>query len=103
MSKYIAYRSWYSNPNFDVAYEYRCDPVPFIHCRRGASYGRRYYKRPRAMQEKRAYFHDEVAEYGIKLRVRRAAQLIKYCWDDYPRSDFKNKNWKKHRKTQYKG
>ena len=103
MPKYIAHRGWYGNPETDVAYEFRCDPVPFIRCRRGPSYGRRYFKKPRTMQERRAYFHDELSEYGIKIRKRRAALHIPVWWDDYPRRDFRNKNWKRHRKNQYKG
>jgi len=102
MPKYIAHRGWYYNPKLDVAYEYRRDPVPFVRCRRGTRYGRRYYKQPRVMQERRAYYGDEIAEYGIKVRNRRSALYLPDPWDDYPRSDFKIRNWKRHRKTQYK-
>jgi hypothetical protein len=102
MPKYYATRGWYYNPARDMVYEYRCDPVPFIRCRRGSTYGARYYKQPRTIQERRAYFHDEISEYDVRVRITRSARNLPDPWDDRSRADFKIKNWKRYRRTQYK-
>lgn len=101
MPKYTAHRGWYYNLEL-ATYEYRRDPVPFIRCRRGSSYGARYYKHPRTIQERRAYFHDEIAEYGIRVRKTRSARNLPDPWDDRQRADLNHRSWKRHRKTQYK-
>lgn len=85
-----------------VPYEYRCDPVPFIRCRRGSNYSARYHKQPRTIQERRAYFHDEISEYDVRVRLTRNARNLPDPWDDRTRADIRDRSWKKHRKTQYK-
>ena len=83
--------------------EYRCDPIPGTRCRRGPNYGKRYLRRPHTTQERRAYFHEEISEYGIRIRGRRTSQGLPNAWDDHTRGDiFNHKSWKNHRHTQYK-
>ncbi len=101
MPKYYANRGWYFDSHA-IAYEFRCDPVPFIRCRRGSKYGARYYKQPRTIQERRAYFYDELSEYGVSLRLTRSARNLPDPWDDRSRADFRIRNWKRYRRTQYK-
>ncbi len=101
MPKYYANRGWYYNADA-VSYEFRCDPVPFIRCRRGSKYSARYYKHPRTVQERRAYFHDEISEYNVPVRLSRSARNLPDPWDDRQRADIGIRNWKRHRKTQYK-
>lgn len=49
-------------------------------------------------------FHDEVLEYGIRIRGRRSIRQLPEAWDDRCRSDiFNHKSWKRHRRTQWKG
>jgi hypothetical protein len=87
----------------DIVYEYRREPVPFTRCRRGSSYVSSYYKHPRTIQERRAYFHDEISEYDVRVRRSRSARSLPDPWDDRIRSDVGIKNWKNYRRTQYKG
>jgi hypothetical protein len=101
MPKHYAHRGYFYNVS-SVAYEYRYDPVPFIRCRRGSTYGARYYKKPRTIQERRAYFHDEISEFGVPVRLTRSARNLPDPWDDRKRGDLHIKNWKRHRRTQYK-
>ena len=86
-----------------IGYEYRCDPVPYVRCHRGAHYGHRYLRYPKTTQERRAYFltEDELY-YGVRLRARRSIRGLPNAWDDYYRGDIHAKNWKKYRRTQYK-
>ena len=93
----------YLRPHSFTAVEYRRDPVPGTRCRRGSGYGQRVLRRPRTTQERRAYFHDEIAEYGVRIRGRRSAHALPNAWDDICRSDIFTKNWKKQRRTQYRG
>ncbi len=93
---------WFSRCTVPV--KFRSDPIPGTRCRRGSGYGQRVLRRPRTTQERRAYFHDEVSEYGIRIRGRRTPRGLPNAWDDYVRSDVMNyKNWKKHRRNQWKG
>lgn len=87
-----------------VEVEFRRDPIPGTYKRRGGGYGKTVLRRPRTTQERRAYFHDEVSEYGIRIRGRRSAHHLPNAWDDLVRSDvFDRKSWKRQRKTQWKG
>lgn len=100
MPKYIA-KIW--GIPVGIVYEYRREPVPFIRCRRGSGYRSNYYKHPRTIQERRAYFHDEISEYDVRVRRSRSARNLPDPWDDRIRSDAGVKNWKNYRRTQYKG
>jgi hypothetical protein len=82
--------------------EYRHDPIPGTRCHRGARYGKTILRRPRTTQERRAYFHDEISEYDIRIRGRRTPRQLPNAWDDMCRSDiFNHKSWKNHRNTQW--
>ena len=86
-------------------YDYRRGPVPFTACYGGAGYGLTILRRPRTTQERRDYFRheDEMREYGFRIRGRRKPRALPNAWDDICRSDiFNHKNWKRHRRTQYK-
>ena len=93
---------WYNRCT--VAVEFRCDPIPGTAKPRGAGYGKTVLRRPRTTQERRAYFHDEIAEYDVRVRGRRKPRMLPNAWDDLVRSDILNhKTWKRHRRTQWKG
>lgn len=87
-----------------VSVEFRCDPIPGTRCRRGAGYGKTVLRRPRTTQERRAYFHDDVSEYDVRIRGNRTPRALPNAWDDICRSDiFNHKSWKRHRRHQWKG
>jgi len=62
----------------------------------------RYHRGVRTMNEKRQVEACELDEFSPKVRCRRNAANLPNSWDDYMRSDLRNNNWKKHRKTQWK-
>lgn len=70
-------------------------PVPGVYRPRKG----RYYRRMQTMGERRKAIPIE-DEPGPRPS-RRANRLPNY-WDDYPRSDLRNNNWKRFRKTQWK-
>ena len=85
-------------------YKYRCDPVPHIRCFRG---GNGYYRSVGTFNERRendfCNEHDEDARfYGVRARAARTTGNLPEPWDDILRSDYGNRSWKKHRKTQYR-
>jgi len=85
-----------------LPFEYRYDPVPHTHCWRGGGYGS-ILRNPRTTQERRAsYLTEDEIYYGVNIRGRRKSHSLPNAWDDYVRSDFNCKNWKKHRRTQWK-
>ena len=55
----------------------------------------RIMRRPRTIQEKRA-------NQGWPVRGKRSPSRLIDPWDDYIRKDLYNRNWKRHRRTQYK-
>ena len=81
---------------------FRKIPIPYTRCRRG---GYSSYRKIRTTQEHREndfLFCDEDAlEYNINARPRRY-QNLPTSWDDIPRSDYRDKGWKRHRKYQWK-
>ena len=75
---------------------YRETPVPFTG-RRDRSF-HNYYKTPRTTQEKK--WNIAHKKY---VRGKRCAKYLPNAWDDHQRGDIDNrKNWKSHRKTQWK-
>lgn len=85
---------------------FRRDPVPRT-SRRSGNWFSTYYKTPRSQNEKRHTAghetDDAVKYYNVKIRGRRSAAMLPDSWDDYPRSDIRDrKNWKKQRKTQWR-
>lgn len=83
---------------------YRNGPVPNIRCLRGGGYS--YYRRIHTFAEHRdneGLLRDEDAqEYRVIPRPKRVSMNLPNSWDDIGRSDYRNKNWKRHRKTQWK-
>ncbi len=65
----------------------------------------RFYRRPKTLnilrQSCEIEFNDD-EDIVIPFRASRTKWNIPTAWDDKPRSDIRIKNWKKHRKTQYK-
>lgn len=59
------------------------------------NYSGGFYRHPKTTQERRLY--DE--EYG---RSRRSTSRLIDAWDDTPRSDWRERSWKKHRRHQWK-
>lgn len=83
--------------------DFRCAPAPYTRCRRG---GGGWYRKIRTYGEHRetvALLHDEDAiEYDVKPRAKRNTHNLPNSWDDFTRSDYRNHNWKRQRKTQWK-
>ena len=82
-------------------FRYRCDPVPYV---RNYTAGSGIpYRRMRTTQERRMSILDEEEVFhGVKVRARRNKRNLADSWWDFYRSDFRNKSWKRHRKTQYR-
>lgn len=40
--------------------------------------------------------------YRVRVRAKRNTANLPNSWDDIARSDYTNRSWKRHRKTQYK-
>jgi hypothetical protein len=74
---------------------YRKTPVPLTGKRRWRFSN--FYKIPRHAQERR--WNIAHKEY---VRGKRHPGYLPDPWDDYPRSDVYDKNWKRNRKTQWK-
>lgn len=76
-------------------FTHRKTPVPFTGKRKWG-FGN-FYKTPRHAQERR--WNIAHKEY---VRGKRHPGYLPNPWDDYPRSDVYDKNWKRQRKTQWK-
>jgi hypothetical protein len=99
MKIYVFVHRWDRRQRRQVPVEYRCDPIPHTGRRRRF----RYMRHPRTTNERRAYFHDEISEYQIRVRGRRTSKNLPEAWDDMLRSDtYNHKNWKHHRRHQWK-
>lgn len=85
---------WFWRVRYPVhCYRFRCDPVPFIGNRSFRNYFGSYYKRPKTTQERRLYF----AEPDL-VRCKRNAANLPNVWDDYQRSDIRNRKcWKRNK------
>lgn len=74
-------------------------PVPYTGQR-----GRyRYRRKPRTLsilKDARSKVDEDEIEFNVKNR--RTKGEITTAWDDKGRSDWRNRNWKRHRNTQYK-
>jgi hypothetical protein len=65
-----------------------------------------FFRHPRTTQERRANgsrcqilrFDDFV----VKCRGRRSFRMLPNSWNDFSRGDAYFRNWKRHRRTQYK-
>ena len=86
----------YTNKHF------RNGPIPGI----GGFRGGPWCKNARTVQELREAvglkYDEDVLEYDIKIRPNRNASNLPREWDGRHRSDWNTKNWKKHRKNQWK-
>lgn len=83
-------------------YTFRRGPVPGTRkWRRGS-----YFKAFKTLNEARAneflLYDEEMNEYGIRPRSSRRYGSLPNSWDDYDRSDYGIKNWKKYRSKQWK-
>lgn len=72
-------------------------PVPGVRKYRG---GRRYYRRLRTTNERRQAQRMDPSD--VMPRGRRSARMLPNAWDDYVRGDREDRNWKRHRKHQWK-
>ena len=66
-----------------------------------------FYRTPKTFSAKRdssfVQFDEDCIDYDIRVRGRRNKNSLPCAWDDYQRSDIRDrKNWKQRRKTQYK-
>lgn len=88
---------------YNKPYSFRDGPVYGVHCMRG---GWGYHRHLRTTQERRENSfikHDvDAKEYGVKARGRRCGHNLPDSWDDYGRSDWGHRSWKRHRKHQWK-
>lgn len=84
------------------SYEFRNGPVPGI---RKGYWFRGYYRHVRTQQEIRenetfAVNDNDLEDYGIRVKGRKRS--LPTLWDDIP-VDREDRNWKKFRRTQWKG
>lgn len=71
--------------------------------RTGRCHRRKTYRHPKTLQERRnSQEDDEIKEYNVKIRARRNAVNLPSYYDDIPRSDRVDRNWKHYRAKQYK-
>lgn len=61
-----------------------------------------WFRRPKTTQERRWNDAWDDVEDAPKGRCKRNSKNLISAWDDYSRSDQYDRNWKKHRKTQWK-
>lgn len=75
-------------------YGFRCDPVPFVSkSGRFKNYFGSYYKRPKTTQERRLSFASPDF-----VRDKRNFTNLPNVWDDYQRSDIRNRKcWKRNK------
>lgn len=84
---------------WDAEHRPRGFPIPGT----GRSSGYGFLRRPSTQSERRqAFLCSEEGEPVPSIRPRRRAHLIPNAWDDDLRSDYGHRNWKRHRKTQWK-
>ena len=84
---------------------FRRDPIPRTG-NRMTNWFSTYYKTPSHLNEKKHTAghnaDDAVKYYNVKIRCKRNLRNLPNPWDDYPRSDIRDrKNWKSQRKTQW--
>lgn len=63
-------------------------------------------RRPCTVQERRANGKRDILyidEYQVRLRAKRNMANLVNSWDDIFRGDLRDRSWKRHRKTQWKG
>jgi len=87
---------------YQKTHQYRghCYPNP---CHPGAK--RRnysYYRHPQTTQERRWADAWDDEEFAPKCRATRNARTLPNCWDDFVRSNHRNRTWKHYRKHQWK-
>lgn len=66
---------------------------------RGRSHCGTYYRRPKTTHDRR---WSQAVDDDIAPRPSRRVRGLPSAWDDFCRSDFKDKSWKRFRKFQYK-
>lgn len=82
-----------------AGYKGRGNTVPDIGRRR--SHRGTYYRHPATIAECQI---NQIVDWDEpQARPNRALSNLPNAWDDYVRSDHKNRNWKRFRQTQYKG
>lgn len=98
--KIYLFMRWHGRKHFKL--EYRCDPIPYT----GKKTPYRFYRRFLSFTERKwNCAHQELEhEFGINnlVRKKRSYKNIPDPWDDIPRTDFKEKSWKRYRKHQWK-
>ena len=72
--------------------DYRKNPVP-----RTGKKSWNYYRKIKTFQERKESIYSK--EY---IRAKRNYTNLPNSWDDITRKDFKDRSWKRHRKTQWK-
>lgn len=78
--------------NRPIFFRFRCDPIPGVR-KGGCNYFSSYYKTPKTVNEKKAWFASE--GYG---RAKRNIRNLPEPWDDHPRADrYLDKSWKKNK------
>ena len=94
----LGYFWWYHLSRRDGIYEYifRYEEIP--HTGRKRHHTGCYYRQPKTTNEKRQSFAVD-KQY---VRAKRKCLTLVDAWDDLPRGQHKNRNWKKYRKSQYK-
>lgn len=84
---------------WDADHRPRGMPIPGT----GRSSGYNLLRSPSTQSERRQdFFYSEDGEPSPSIRPRRRAHHIPTAWDDDIRSDYGNRSWKRHRKTQWK-
>jgi len=80
---------------------FRTIPIPYT----GKRGWRSHYRHVRTTAEIRENeflkYDEDSIEYDVKPRARRT-QNVPTVWDDIIRNDYRDHNWKRHRKTQWK-
>jgi hypothetical protein len=99
------YWIWYTDrykPYSRNGKHYRKLPVPHTRCSRG---GFGWFRRPQTKMEltiNNGFDHCEERKF-YKIKIRRSRVKLVTNWDDIHRDDAQDRNWKRHRKHQYKG
>lgn len=60
------------------------------------------FRRPKTTQERRRSIDPDALAFGIKPRAKRFGHNLRNAWDDIPRSDDRDRSWKRHRRCQCK-
>lgn len=97
MNIFSRYKSYNPEKNF------RKGPVPGIG--KISRYGN-FFRHIKTTSERRiaaiAEHDEELLEVGIRIRAKRNHKNIPNTWDDFYRKDTDHRNWKRHRKHQWK-